>query len=119
MALTGAAMASATSDLNNSGQWEVRPVFKAGAAGIDRFNRLAAECYAGDSTCPGQSGPQGQAAIVLDGKVITAPTIDNPSFERDQITISGSFTQAQARALTIDLAYGALPLPVTVQTGGH
>ena len=36
----------ASADLNQQGQWEVRPVFKDGADGIDKFNAAAAKCYA-------------------------------------------------------------------------
>ncbi len=114
--LTGSGLSSASSDLNQQGQWEVRPVFKSGAKGIDLFNKGASECYSGASTCPAASGSHGQMAIVLDNRVLTAPTIDNPSFQADQITISGSFTESQVHDIATALKYGALPVPLTPQT---
>ncbi len=110
--VTGSGLSSASSDLNQSGQWEVRPVFKSGAKGIDLFNAGAAKCYAGDQTvCPTK-----QMAIVLDNRVLTAPTIDNPSFAADQITISGSFTESEVHDIATALRYGALPVPLVAQT---
>ena len=52
-------------------------------------------------------------AIVLDGRVISAPVI------RDAITngqgqISGNFTSESANQLALQLRYGALPVPLTV-----
>jgi preprotein translocase subunit SecD len=92
--LTGSAIDDATAGLSTQGKWEVRPVFKSGADGIDKFNAAAAKCNSGDSTCPTK-----QLAIVLDGVVQSAPTIDAPTFSRDQIQISGSFTETSARDL--------------------
>ncbi len=109
--VTGSGLSTASSDLNQQGQWEVRPVFKSGAKGIDLFNKGAAECYSGTSTCPTK-----QMAIVLDNRVLTAPTIDNPSFAADQITISGSFTQSEVHDIATALKYGALPVPLVPQT---
>ena len=73
----------------------MNPVLKQGATGIDLFNATAAHCFAQDQTCP-----TGQLAIVVDGVVISAPTIQEPSFQADQIQITGTpFTEAQATAL--------------------
>jgi preprotein translocase subunit SecD len=59
------------------------------------------------------SGQQKQFAIVLDGKVISAPTV-NGVIPNGQAEISGSFTQATAQALANSLKYGALPLKFKV-----
>jgi preprotein translocase subunit SecD len=115
-AASGANLESASADLSQMGQWEVRPVFRAGAQGIDPFNQVASACYAGDPSCPTK-----QVAIVLDGAVLTAPAIDNQSFERDQITISGGFTEQSARVLAAALETGplsALLAPVSPGNGG-
>jgi preprotein translocase subunit SecD len=112
--LTGSAIEDATAGLSTQGKWEVRPVFKSGADGIDKFNEAAAKCNSGDATCPTK-----QLAIVLDGVVQSAPTIDAPTFSRDQIQISGSFNDASANDLATALRFGSLPLtlqPQTVQT---
>jgi preprotein translocase subunit SecD len=57
----------------------------------------------------GQTFPNNAFAIVLDGKVVSFPTVNEP-IPGGQATISGSFTQAEAQALATVLNYGALPL---------
>jgi preprotein translocase subunit SecD len=56
-----------------------------------------------------------QLAIVLDGTVISAPTISTSSFG-GQGMITGNFTQAQASNLALVLRYGALPVQLVQQT---
>ncbi|MCP4434927.1 MAG: protein translocase subunit SecD [Actinomycetia bacterium] len=114
--LEGEAVEDATSGLDPQGQWTVTPTFREGPEGIDLFNQIAALCNAGDpSTCPAQPGGLGQLAIVLDGEVLTAPSIQQPSFSRDQIQISGAFTQDSARDVAVALRYGSLPLELVPQ----
>ena len=84
--------------------------FKFGVDGIDLFNKAAAACYAGASTCPTK-----QLGMTLDGKVISAPTIQAASFSPDQIQISGSFTEKTAKELATQLRYGALPVELEPQ----
>ncbi|MGN6131317.1 MAG: protein translocase subunit SecD, partial [Nocardioidaceae bacterium] len=66
------------------------------------------------------TGQQKQFAIVLDGKVISAPVVNEP-IPNGQAQISGNFTQAEAQSLANSLKYGALPLkfaaPVVVTEG--
>ncbi len=57
----------------------------------------------------GQAFPNNAFAIVLDGRVVTYPTVNEP-IPGGQAQISGSFTQAEAQALATVLNYGALPL---------
>ena len=52
-------------------------------------------------------------AIVLDGKVISAPVIQNAITDGSG-QISGSFTQDSANSLATYLRYGALPVPLVV-----
>jgi preprotein translocase subunit SecD len=59
------------------------------------------------------TGQQKQFAIVLDGIVISAPTV-NGIINNGQAEISGSFTQTSAQALANSLKYGALPLKFDV-----
>ena len=54
-----------------------------------------------------------QLAIVLDGKVISAPRINEPILGGSGI-ISGSFTIVQAKDLALLLRAGALPAPLNV-----
>jgi len=66
------------------------------------------------------TGQQKQFAIVLDGKVISAPTVEG-SIPNGQAEISGNFTQASAESLANSLKYGSLPLrfkvPVVSEEG--
>jgi preprotein translocase subunit SecD len=55
-----------------------------------------------------------QIAIVLDGVVKSAPTIDATSFN-GKPTITGSFTQHEAKDLALILRYGALPVQLKEQ----
>lgn len=52
-------------------------------------------------------------AIVLDKKVVSAPSINQPITDGSG-QISGSFTQATAQTLAIQLRSGALPVPIKV-----
>ncbi len=111
VAVPGTSIESATAGLDQKGQWEIRPVFKDGADGIDKFNAAAAQCNPPSQTCP-----TGQIAVVLDNKVLTAPTIKVASFQRDQITISGSYKESEAKDIATALNYGALPVVLVPQT---
>jgi preprotein translocase subunit SecD len=51
-------------------------------------------------------------AIVLDGYVLSAPTIN--AAISDSGVISGQFTQQEAESLAIQMRYGALPVPLKV-----
>jgi preprotein translocase subunit SecD len=54
-----------------------------------------------------------QFAIVLDGQVLSAPTV-NGVIPNGQAQISGEFSQEEAQTLANSLKYGALPLSFTV-----
>ena len=51
-------------------------------------------------------------AIVLDGVVLSAPTIN--AAITDSGVIQGNFTQEEAESLAVQLRYGALPVPLEV-----
>lgn len=70
-------------------------------AGIDRFNALAAMCFERTGDCP-----TGRLAVQVDDDVVSAPQVNAPSFERDQIVISGGFGEAEARSLAEALTAG-------------
>jgi preprotein translocase subunit SecD len=102
------------------GGWAV----EASLADADTWNALAAQCYqAIQNVCPAfgvdQNGtPRGAIAIVLDGEVQSSPIVEAPSFDQ-QVTISGSFEEREARDLASVLNRGAYPFdvqPATVQT---
>jgi preprotein translocase subunit SecD len=63
----------------------------------------------------GLTGVQNQFAIVLDGRVITAPTTGG-AFTDGKAQISGSFTQETAKTLADQLKFGALPIGFTTQS---
>jgi preprotein translocase subunit SecD len=109
---TGEIVADADAVLNpNTGEWSVSLEMKGGADGIDQFNAIAAQCNPPSETCP-----TGQLAIVLDSVVQSAPTIQTPSFARDEIQISGSFSESEAKDLALALNYGKLPVNLEPQT---
>lgn len=103
--LTGSAVQSASPQLLGVATWIVALNMRAGAEGIDLFNQTAASCFNRAAICPTQ-----QLAIVLDGVVESAPNVEVPRFERDQIQISGGFSEREARDLGLVLRYGALPV---------
>jgi preprotein translocase subunit SecD len=78
--------------------------------GNDAFNELAALCYAGGPECPTK-----QIAIVLDGIVRSAPTVQEPNFQ-GQVSITGQFGEREARDLALVLRYGALPIELEPQS---
>lgn len=51
-----------------------------------------------------------QAAFTLDSEVVSAPRINNAILPGQQTSITGSFSQAEARNLAVALKYGSLPL---------
>ncbi|RMI13516.1 protein translocase subunit SecD [Cellulomonas triticagri] len=65
----------------------------------------------------GLQSPQNQFAIVLDGLVISAPSLDPGVIISDgKAEISGTFTRDSATALANQLKFGALPLSFDVQS---
>ncbi|WP_109508844.1 protein translocase subunit SecD [Nocardioides speluncae] len=54
-------------------------------------------------------GTQKLFAIVLDGQVLSAPTMNDPNLS-DRASISGSFNESSANSLATSLKYGALPV---------
>ena len=98
----------ATADII-SGGWGVRVTLKNGAAGSDLWNIGAAQCYAKSTTCP-----TGRMAIVLDGVVQSAPSVNQPSFSGG-VDITGNFEESEAKDLARVLKSGALPVRLEVQ----
>ncbi len=92
-----------------SGGWGVRVTLRGGASGADLWNSGAARCFAKDASCP-----SGRMAIVLDGVVQSAPSVNQPSFSGG-VDITGSFTEGEAKDLARVLKSGALPVRLQVQ----
>jgi preprotein translocase subunit SecD len=106
---TGRIVSSASAALE-TGQWIVKLSMRGGENGIDLFNGLAAECFNRTANCP-----TGAVAIVLDSVVQSAPNISQPSYERDRLSISGSFDEDGAKDLALVLRYGSLPVELERQ----
>jgi len=103
--LSGKAVKSARAQFDQTGSaWQVD--FTLTGSGAKEFDALAARNVGK------------QVAIVLDGVVKSAPTIQQAEFNgRGQI--SGSFSEKEAKDLALVLRYGSLPVelkPETVQT---
>ena len=80
------------------------------------FNTLGADLFASATTyLATQTSPLNQFAIVLDGKVISAPSV-SAEIPGGNAQITGSFTQKSANDLANVLKYGALPLTFDVSS---
>jgi len=100
--LTGSVVSSAASvPPTLGGDWSVQVTFT--NSGGPAFDKLAAKYV------------NKQVAIVLDGVVESAPTIQTTSFN-GTASITGSFTQSQADALSLQLRYGSLPVQFQPQS---
>jgi preprotein translocase subunit SecD len=88
-----------------SGAWSVVVSLRPGADGEDPWNALATLCYGRDQACP-----TGQIAMVLDGVVISAPTVQEPTFTGGTVQITGDFAQEEATDLAKILEFGAVPV---------
>lgn len=108
-AATGRIVQTAAAELSPAGQWTVALEIRGGES-IDQFNAVAAECFSRAATCP-----TGRLAIVLDSQVVSAPNIQQPSYQRDEIQISGDFTEGEAKDLALVLRYGSLPVALETQ----
>lgn len=116
-AMTGELVAGASGliDQNNLGAgWFVEMNFKGDGGKI--WAQIT-----GKAACEPVGTPKRQVAIVLDNSVISAPQVDpqggtqlcNIGIGGGRSTITGSFTEAQAKDLAALIEGGALPLPVT------
>jgi preprotein translocase subunit SecD len=73
-------------------------------SGENAWNALASECFSGSATCPTT-----QLAIVLDNVVQTAPQVNQPTFSGG-LSITGSFSEDEARSIASVLNRGAFPV---------
>ncbi|MCE4025231.1 MULTISPECIES: protein translocase subunit SecD [unclassified Microbacterium] len=111
VALDGTSIKDAVAGLNQqTAQWEVNLTFD--GKGTDAFGKVSQRLYA--FTQQNQT-PRNQFAFVLDGSVISAPSMNGVILD-GRPSISGSFTQETAKSLADQLKFGALPLSFTVQS---
>lgn len=99
--LQGEAIADARVDLDSNG-FEPKIALSFNSLGTKEFARITQE-HVGDNL-----------AIVLDGQVLSAPTIREPILT-GQAEISGSFSFEEASVLALALRSGALPAPMHVE----
>ncbi|HSX68613.1 protein translocase subunit SecD [Nocardioides sp.] len=96
--------------LQNGIGYEVKLTFK--AAGAEKFSQVSQALH---------SNNRERFAMVLDGEVISAPTMNDPNL-RKTASISGDFNQESATELATSLKFGALPVafedPPTADTVG-
>lgn len=108
--LTGAGLSGADSTFTN--QFSVSATFKGGGEGADKFDEISLECYQGSPVCPPSPfSPEGRGlvAIVVDGNVQSAPSVNAASFD-GRVLITGNFSEQEADDLALVLRYGALPI---------
>ncbi len=100
----------ALADIVN-GNWVVTVSLRKGQFGEDIWNALTTRCFNREPTCP-----TGQIAIALDGRVISAPVVQEAVFTGGNVQITGDFTEAEARDLAKILEFGAVPVRFDVAT---
>ncbi len=99
--LTGAELANVGLDRTEQNEYVIP--FELSEDGAETFAEYTAS-HVGQYLC-----------IVLDKKVISCPTIREP-IPGGRGSISGAFTMEDARQLAIQLRYGALPMPLRVES---
>jgi preprotein translocase subunit SecD len=85
--------------------WQVNLNFN--GAGAKAFGALTSQMY---SQYGKTSSPLDDLAVVLDGQVVSFPSINQGAILGGAAQIYGSFDQAQATSLATVLSYGSLPL---------
>ncbi|MET0735469.1 MAG: protein translocase subunit SecD [Microbacterium sp.] len=103
--LDGSSISDATFGMEQqSGRWAVNLVFD--AEGTQTFGEISQRLY-------GAEPPLNQFAFVLDGFVLSAPSMNGVILD-GKPSITGSFTQETSKTLADQLKYGALPLSFEV-----
>jgi preprotein translocase subunit SecD len=108
---TGEVFSNDSSAQISAGSWVVVAQLRKGADGEGLWNALATKCYNGGADCPTKA-----IAIVLDGEVISAPVVQEPTFTGGSVQISGSFTERDAKDLAKILQFGAVPVKFDIPT---
>lgn len=89
-----------------TGLWEIAITMN--KDGAKQFGKVSSRLF-------GQQQPLNQFAFVLDGKVLSAPTM-NAQILDGRPAISGDFTKESSQVLADQLKFGALPISFTVQS---
>ncbi len=103
--LDGSSISDATFGLEQqTNRWAVNLVFD--SEGTQIFGEISQRLY-------GATAPLNQFAFVLDGYVLSAPSMNGVILD-GKPSITGSFTQETSKTLADQLKYGALPLSFEV-----
>ncbi|MBM3675759.1 MAG: protein translocase subunit SecD [Actinobacteria bacterium] len=100
-ALTGKGVKTARAQFQSGPGWGV--TLELNGDGLAKFNQLANASY-------GKPTPTDQVAIVLDGVVQSAPAFQEPTFTSSGVSITGDFSESEAKDLATVLRFGALPV---------
>ncbi|MFV0433556.1 MAG: protein translocase subunit SecD [Leucobacter sp.] len=100
------AQAETTQTGATTGGWVIQITMN--KKGAETFGKISTRLY-------GAPEPQNQFAFVLDGSVLSAPTMQGQILD-GRPSISGDFTQESAQALADQLKFGALPMDFSVQS---
>ncbi|MGW9021476.1 protein translocase subunit SecD [Leucobacter chromiiresistens] len=100
------AQVGTTSTGASTGEWVVQITMD--KKGTEAFGKISTRLF-------GAAEPQNQFAFVLDGRVLSAPTMQAQILD-GRPSISGQFTQESAAALADQLKFGALPIDFSVQS---
>jgi SecD/SecF fusion protein len=111
-ALTGAGVSDASANHELTQGWYVTVDFK--GSGGKAWQELTAK-----AACAAPGDPTRRVAIVLDSEVISSPQVDSSvgcgqGIGGGSTTITGSFTAAEAKDLSVLIDGGALPVPVEI-----
>lgn len=90
----------------STGRWAVNLSFD--AEGREEFADSSTRLY-------GLQGERNQFAIMLDGQVISAPSMNAPITDGNA-QITGNFTEEEARNLSEQLRYGSLPISFEIES---
>ncbi len=90
----------------STGRWAVNLSFD--AEGREEFADSSTRLY-------GLEGERNQFAIMLDGQVISAPSMNAPITDGNA-QITGNFTEEEARNLSEQLRYGSLPISFQIES---
>jgi preprotein translocase subunit SecD len=114
----GRNLTKVAAQLNTQGQWIVS--FNLNGQGAKAFGQLTSQMYSKyyNTATGNENSVLDQFAIVLDGKVVSAPVVQNPiTTGSGEITgPGGTFTHKQASSLANVLKYGAVPLAFQPQS---
>lgn len=108
--LEGADVSGAEVGLTDASVWSVEVDFANGAAWAQ---------LTGEAACQSAGDPRRRVAIVLDGEVLTSPQVGaevgcNVGITGGSTTITGRFTEGEARDLALLIRAGALPVPLEI-----